>query len=178
MSHPLLSSPRCWTHRQPQERGGGLVPGPGPGSHRSPDRAVHAPLSHAPRSLRRGLSVLQVLQALQAAEHTARPAGAEPCFFVLTTGTTSSSSAKQAQFLSTPLPPTKPRGAPIVPAPSAHKGLLQGLKPLIKMGILHLAPGSETHLGMVRPCSWLFCNCAGTGLTQWFCEPVIWAVPS
>lgn len=155
VNRPLLSSPRCWTHHQSQERRGGPVPGPGTGCDRSPDRAVHALFSHASWSLRCGVSVLQVLQALQAAEHTTRPAGAEPSFFVLTTdGTTSSSSAKQAQFLCTPLPPTKlPRISHSAHTRVLHKGLLrgqmhlQGFQSLIKTGMSASCPRIRNSFG-------------------------------
>lgn len=117
VNRPLLSSPRCWTHHQSQEGRGGPVPGPGTGCDRSPDRAVHALFSHASWSLRCGVSVLQVLQALQAAEHTTRPAGAEPSFFVLTTVPPPPVLRNKPSFFVHLYHPQNSRGSPIPPIP-------------------------------------------------------------
>lgn len=80
---PPLSFPRCWAHCQPCEVRGAL-PGADAGHGRSTDGSVCPLRSCAAWSLQRGISVIQILQALQARDNTARPPRSESNFFLLT----------------------------------------------------------------------------------------------
>lgn len=82
-NHPLLSSPRCWFHHQPWERGR-AIPGVDARHHRSTNSSVHTLFSHASWSLWLGISNIQILQALQARKNTTKSTGTESCFFILT----------------------------------------------------------------------------------------------
>lgn len=78
-----LSFPRCWAHCQPCEVRGAL-PGADAGHGRSTDCTVCALRPCAAWSLQCGVSVIQILQALQARDNTARPARSESNFVLLT----------------------------------------------------------------------------------------------
>lgn len=80
---PPLPFPRCWTHCQPCEVRSALL-GADAGHHRGTDGAVRALRSSAACSLLPGISVIQILQALQAKEITAKPARSESDVFLLT----------------------------------------------------------------------------------------------
>lgn len=80
---PPLPFPRCWTHRQPCEVRSALL-GADAGHRRGTDGAVCALRSSAACSLLPGISALQILQAFQAREVTAKPARSESDVFLLT----------------------------------------------------------------------------------------------